>query len=256
VEKGKVKIPTRFPRNSRGLLFLRLGEEISLRFGDIYEFKYSPRGARLPYNQQINKLPFYDRNPLIIFLEYHPADKTIMGINLHLLDPVYRNDMILLIKYIKEYLHLLVEEEGKKLEPEDEFHINDIFGKDDMIDSIEDAEKEITDENLDEKILSSSENLLKGKKAIDWSLISEINNPMTNMIPICLRTYTVQRLKDIEDFYKLDDEHKEKLIESTPNLYGKLKWKLVDIKKVSTLSRQKKNWRNYIRKKIEKQKKK
>ena len=59
---------------------------VRFELGNVYSFFYNPIHKKT--------LMFYDKNPLVLFMEFHPSTNTLFGVNLHYLPIDERQELV------------------------------------------------------------------------------------------------------------------------------------------------------------------
>jgi hypothetical protein len=74
------------PRISSGRMFSIKKSGMLYELGNVYSYTYNPIHK--------NTLKFYDRNPLMLFMEYRPQHNLMFGVNLHYLPLDDREELV------------------------------------------------------------------------------------------------------------------------------------------------------------------
>jgi hypothetical protein len=260
---GKVNFPLRILRGGNSKLYFPGGKtESPMVFGNVYRGVYrNPITKRGPKKVVAQKLPLHDLTPLFIFLEYQPPTKTILGLNLHFTLPSdgkemgggirvnpngVREIMMTLVNMIKRRLNIIggLEDLG-----EDFFTENNID-----YEAIAREELQLTNEQeaLIDKII---EDTASSQRGFNWGALMKIRNRYFNVLNICFRRYSIQRLAKCEDIdlYKLS-ERKEMLSDESPQIRlitpsGERAWTTKDTRQLNMEALRFKDWYQLIRKK-------
>lgn len=82
------------PRIETGRHFFIKKSGILYEVGNVYSYTYIPIHK--------DKLKFYDKNPLILFMEYHPRTNLLFGVNLHFLPLNDREELVNAVMDMKD----------------------------------------------------------------------------------------------------------------------------------------------------------
>jgi hypothetical protein len=81
------------PKIESGRQFVIKNKGVLIETGNVYEYSYDPLHKE--------RLKFYDRNPLMVFMEYHKRTNLLFGVNLHYIPLDGREDIVNMIQDFK-----------------------------------------------------------------------------------------------------------------------------------------------------------
>jgi hypothetical protein len=255
---GRLNFPLRIMRGGKSRLIYEGKGEDPLIFGNIYRGTYTqPFGKEGSNSVRANKLPLHDLYPLLMFLEHQLTSKTLLALNLHFTVPATdvedsrnpnnpsgsREVLIGLVNAIKKKIQVI----GDIGDIEGDFFTENNIDYEGYLRN----EVQLTsaqEAKIDALILDS----VKNKRSIDWGTLTKVENKFIRLLPTCFRRYSVVKLRwDQIDAFR--PEVKQEILTDIPDtirLYtplGYKAWNDKDIKTVSIMAMQNKNWYQYIR---------
>ena len=238
-----VTAPIRIIRNPLGFLYIELAN-IPFRMGDLYTFPYRPISLKNRMSKQrlSEWLPYWDREPLMIFLEYRPKWRVMYGLNLHYYPSDLREIIIDIIKLVKSRLKILVEADENELEQEDNDNFDELFPPGENID------EQLIADTYKIDVLNEVDVKLKGKRGINWFVLSNSPNKFLRLLPLAFRNYKINLVRNPQNLRDLDEEDYDDELSKTGYIRvtkGGI-WNAANRRRTAQLAMQNKDWLNYV----------